>query len=142
MTSIKPPTGPHTGPIPAALEPRESGHGADPVVGPGATRVQGPQLSTASSAPSASVAGLEAVAGAAGAQTAPAAAGPGALSALAQAVERGQLSMTQAVDQLVERTVGGMRGQLTELERSELSALLRQAAQDDPALRALRDEQG
>ena len=60
---------------------------------------------------------------------------------LARAVEQGQLSMAQAVDRLVEGTVGRVPGgQLTDLERAELSALLRQAVQTDPTLTALRNE--
>jgi hypothetical protein len=61
---------------------------------------------------------------------------------LATAVESGQLTMGQAVERLVEGTVGSLARQLTELERSELSELLRQAVANDPALSALRDEQG
>lgn len=61
---------------------------------------------------------------------------------LARAVERGQLSMAQAVDRLVEMTVGSLPGKLTELERAELSELLSQAIANDPTLRALRNEPG
>jgi hypothetical protein len=61
---------------------------------------------------------------------------------LARAVESGQLTMGQAVERLVEGTVGSLARQLTELERAELSELLRQAVANDPALGAMRDEQG
>ena len=59
---------------------------------------------------------------------------------LARAVEAGQLTMSQAVERLVEGTVGSLPRQLTDLERAELSELLRSAASSDPALSALQDE--
>lgn len=59
---------------------------------------------------------------------------------LARAVESGQLTMGQAVERLVEGTLGSLPRQLTELERTELSQLLRQALQNDPTLRGLQDE--
>jgi hypothetical protein len=59
---------------------------------------------------------------------------------LARAVEAGQLSMTQAVEQLVEGTVGCLTRQLTDLERAELSELLRSAVSSDATLGALQDE--
>lgn len=58
---------------------------------------------------------------------------------LAKAVEAGQLTMSEAVERLVEGTVGLSR-QLTELERAELSELLRSAVANDPALSALQDD--
>jgi hypothetical protein len=61
---------------------------------------------------------------------------------LARAVESGQLTMGQAVERLVAGTVGSLARQLTELERAELSELLRQSVANDPALSAMRDEQG
>jgi hypothetical protein len=60
---------------------------------------------------------------------------------LARAVETGQLTMGQAVERLVEGTVGSLPAQLTELERAELSELLRQAVANDPALSAMGEEQ-
>ncbi|HKP62703.1 MAG TPA: hypothetical protein VJV78_38470 [Polyangiales bacterium] len=61
---------------------------------------------------------------------------------LARAVETGQMSMSQAVERLVEQTLGSLPGPLTELERSELSQLLRSAVTNDPTLGALQDEPG
>jgi hypothetical protein len=61
---------------------------------------------------------------------------------LARAVERGQLTMTQAVERLVEQTLGTLPGPLTELERSELAQLLRQALAEDPTLGAMQEEPG
>jgi hypothetical protein len=59
---------------------------------------------------------------------------------LARAVEAGELTMGQAVERLVAGTIGSLPRQLTELERTELSQLLRQAVQNDPTLGALQDE--
>jgi hypothetical protein len=59
---------------------------------------------------------------------------------LAKAVEAGELTMGQAVERLVEGSLGSLPRQLTELERTELSQLLRQAVQNDPTLGALQDE--
>jgi len=125
MTSIKPPTGPittvphTTGGLggPGSLETSQ--------VGAGAPRATGdPQLGQ-----------LGQVGQAGGGQ-------PVGLVDLARAVERGQISMTQAVERLVEQTLGSLPGPLTELERAELSQLLRQAVAGDPTLGALQDEQG
>jgi hypothetical protein len=44
------------------------------------------------------------------------------------------------VERLVEGTVGSLPRQLTDLERAELSELLRSAVSSDPALSALQDE--
>ena len=59
---------------------------------------------------------------------------------LAKAVEAGELTMGQAVERLVEGTVGSLARQLTDLEQGELSELLRQAVATDPALGAMSDE--
>jgi hypothetical protein len=59
---------------------------------------------------------------------------------LARAVEAGELTMGQAVERLVAGTIGSLPRQLTELERTELSQLLRQAVQNDPTLGALQDD--
>jgi hypothetical protein len=118
MTAIKPPAGP-SNTLPHTVGELQSGvtttalDGPDSLLGPGTT------------SPPAS--GVD----------------PGNrvdLVELARAVERGQLNMAQAVDRLVEGTVGCLPGQLTDLERSELSALLRQAVETDPTLSALRNE--
>jgi hypothetical protein len=67
---------------------------------------------------------------------------PVGLVDLAKAVESGQLSMTQAVERLVEQTLGSLPGPLTELERAELSQLLRTAVAADPTLGAMQEDQG
>ena len=59
---------------------------------------------------------------------------------LARAVESGELTMGQAVEKLVEGTIGSLPRQLTELERAELSQLLRAALENDPTLSGLQDE--
>ena len=59
---------------------------------------------------------------------------------LARAVESGELTMGQAVERLVEGTIGSLPRQLTELERAELSQLLRAALENDPTLSGLQDE--
>jgi len=59
---------------------------------------------------------------------------------LARAVESGKLTMGQAVERLVEGTIGSLPRQLTELERTELSQLLTAALENDPTLSGLQDE--
>lgn len=118
MTSIKPPTGPIT------TVPHTTGGLGSPgtIETPGAPRPSAdPQL------------------GQVGQTGTPQ---PVGLADLARAVERGQLTMTQAVERLVEQTLGTLPGPLTALEKAELSQLLRQAMADDPTLGALQDEQG
>jgi hypothetical protein len=61
---------------------------------------------------------------------------------LAAAVERGQLSMAQAIDQLVDHTVDGLGQHLSEAERLDLSDLLQGALSSDPTFGAMRGEQG
>jgi hypothetical protein len=84
--------------------------------------------------------------GAAPADPAPGVVGAGLGSdpagALAAAVERGQLSMAQAIDQLVDLTVDGMAEHLSEAERLELSEMLQLALTSDPTFSAMRGEQG
>ena len=143
MTSIKPPSGPVTT-FPNVLEDvsgASPASRASPAGDVGATdalsspdraapsNLHGPSHTSASTASTT----VDQTAGAG-------ASGPVDLTELARAVECGQLSMTQAVDRLVEGTVGNLPGQLTALERAELSELLRQAVQSDPTLGALRDE--
>ena len=48
------------------------------------------------------------------------------------------LQPDQAVQQLVERALGGIAGKLSEAQRLELTAVLRQALENDPALTELR----
>jgi len=77
----------------------------------------------------------------------PAAAAPGSVTAdpiaeLAQAVRAGALSREQALERLVERAVSGVGAELTQTQRAELSAVLREALQNDPALRELTDALG
>jgi hypothetical protein len=59
---------------------------------------------------------------------------------LARQVEAGQLTMGQAVERLVEGTIGSLPRQLTDLERAELTNLLRSAVSSDPSLSALQDD--
>jgi len=118
MTSIKPPSGPSTT-LPHTVGELQGGSATAPLDGP------------------------DSLLGPAGTPPPPSGLAPGNrvdLVELARAVERGQLSMAQAVDQLVEGTVGSLPGRLTDLERAELSELLRQAVVTDPTLSALGNE--
>lgn len=124
MTTIKPPIGPfttvpHTTDAASGLGSLETTRGAVPSGG-----VSSPHVGQAGQA----------------GQTG--SAQPVGLVDLARAVETGQLSMSQAVERLVEQTLGNLPGPLTELERLELTQLLQNAVAQDPTLRALRDEQG
>jgi hypothetical protein len=60
------------------------------------------------------------------------------IAELAQAIRSGAITREQAIDQLVERTVASMSRTLTQAQRDELTAVLRQALESDPALLSLR----
>ena len=120
MTSIKPPTGPIT------TVPHTTGD----LGGPGS--IENPSLGASSPAK----ATADPQIGSVGTGQ------PVGLVDLARAVESGHISMSQAVERLVEQTLGSLPGPLTELERSELSQLLKSAVASDPTLGALQDEQG
>lgn len=153
MTTIKPPGGP--GPSPTAAHMPELSPQADPTGPtesvPGATGSPGASEapSTASSTASQrldphTTTTQSARAGAAADVTRVAGANLGSdpAAALAAAVERGQLSMAQAIDQLVDLTVDGMAEHLSEAERLELSEVLQLALTSDPTFSAMRGEQG
>lgn len=57
---------------------------------------------------------------------------------LAHAVERGAVSLEQAVDQLLDQTLERAGKQLSGVQRQELSEMLRDALLNDPTLSALR----
>jgi hypothetical protein len=144
MTSIKPPSGlsttlPHSlGDVPA------TGSTASPG-GPGALTGAGPSSETQRPSDARDVHGATHGRASSGEDATVSSLGPGKtvnLVDLARAVETGQLSMTQAVERLVEGTVGSLPGALTELERAELSELLRQAVKSDPTLSSLQDDHG
>lgn len=67
-----------------------------------------------------------------------AAARPDAMAELAQAVRSGALQPDQAVAQLLDRAVAGIGSKLSEAQRLELAAVLREALDNDPALAELR----
>lgn len=122
MTSIKPPGGkPSSGSTDAAARPSGSTQGAEPT-GPtfGETlREAADAARTERAGPSQPPAGLEPVA------------------ALAEAVKAGELSADQAIDQLLERTVGEFGPRLGAAERAELLSTLRSAFETDPVLAAI-----
>jgi hypothetical protein len=122
MTSIKPPGGkPPSGPADAASHPSGSTHGAEragPTFGE-TLREAADAARTERAGPSQPPAALEPVA------------------ALAEAVKAGELSADQAIDQLLERTVGELAPRLTGAERAELLSTLRSALETDPALAAI-----
>jgi hypothetical protein len=60
------------------------------------------------------------------------------IAALAQDVEAGRITLDQAVDRLVDRTLAKTERHLSADQRSELSGLLRDALMHDPTLSALR----
>jgi hypothetical protein len=72
-----------------------------------------------------------------GTMAADASAGGDAIAALAQALRAGTISSEQAIEQLVQRAVAGMARDLSEAQRVELAGVLREALQNDPALRDL-----
>ncbi|MDD9938267.1 MAG: hypothetical protein OXT09_31945 [Myxococcales bacterium] len=128
MTSIKPPDGKPPAGVPAA---------GDATDGPTETEGVGPSFQEVlEGGPSGAAAGAE---GAAAAPEASGAAAADPIAELAEAVRSGALSADQAIDQLVERAAGQMSAQLSEAQRAELVAVLREAVESDPALRALRD---
>jgi hypothetical protein len=142
MTSIKPPSGPittlpHT---PGGLDsvPASGLDASEPLQRTAELERTGDVHSVAQGHAAAEAASLEQV-GAAGSAGG---AHPVNLVDLARAVESGQLTMGQAVERLVEGTVGSLARQLSEQEHAELSELLRQAVANDPALSTMRDEQG
>jgi hypothetical protein len=128
MTSIKPPDGRSgPGPVGPAAHKREAD--APERVGPGFRE----KLEGASSAGSAKPTSTHG----AGAATS---ADP--VGELAQAVRAGSLSAEQAIERLVERAATAMARNLSEAQRTELTAVLRAALQSDPALRELREALG
>lgn len=66
-----------------------------------------------------------------------AAAGGDAIATLAQALRAGTITTEQAIDQLVQRAIAGMARDLSDAQRGELAVVLREALQNDPALRDL-----
>src|SRR5262249_55567544 len=62
------------------------------------------------------------------------------ISALAQQVKSGQLSMDQALEHLIERATSGVGKHLSAAERDELREVVRNALSSDPTLAALRSE--
>ena len=62
-----------------------------------------------------------------------------AIARIARELGEGSLDVEQAMERLLEHSVADAQGQLTEIERSELVALLREALAEDPALGALRE---
>src|SRR5262249_30048665 len=74
---------------------------------------------------------------------APATAGAAdSISELAAAVRAGTVSADQAIERLVERSVGSVARGLSLAQREELAQVLRDAVQNDPALRELREALG
>ena len=126
MSSIKPPDG----------RPPISGPGSDAPDGASGTQGAGPSfqeiLEGAPTGPTQGVAGVD------GPQV-DATGGADPVGQLAQAVRSGELTPDQAIEALVERAAGEMATHLSEAQRAELVAVLREAVESDPALRELRD---
>jgi hypothetical protein len=133
MTSIKPPLGPPT----AGLVPEAALDSASLATDP--TAVSPTAAQPAATGPVAPDAPSQAGAAQHVATAEAGAADP--VQTLAAAVERGELSFAQAVDQVVGGAVNGLSAQLSELDRADLTALLQHALAHDPTFAALRDEQ-
>ena len=123
MSSIKPPTGVAAGP------------GGPDALHEGA---EASELERAPGVPQ-DVPGTGGAARPVGAGQAGAPVSPDAVADIARAVAAGTLPLDAALEQLVERAVGPMVSKLSEAERDELVALLRDALAHDPALGALRE---
>jgi hypothetical protein len=128
MSAIKPPDGRPTSVAPTGQGSSETG---------AAQRSSGPSfrqaLDEARAATGSPAAGTVGAGGTAGA----AAADP--IAQLASAVRSGAVSAEQAIERLLDRAVGGVSARLSQDQRAELTAVLRQALEHDPALRELRD---
>lgn len=139
MTSIKPPMGPSgAGFVPEAAVDSAS-LATDPATAATATKIDAP----GSAQPAAAGAVGPGQAGAAQAVAAGELGGAAdAVQSLAAAIERGELSFAQALDHVVGAAVQGLSAQLSELDRTDLTAVLQHALAHDPTFAALRDEQG
>lgn len=128
MTAIKPPDGP---PVKGPLSPTAANTS-------GAAGSAGPEgASFRDALEQATAAGKTAPTDASAASQGSAA--PDAIGELANAVRSGALQPDQAVQQLVDRALAGVAGKLSEAQRLELTAVLRQALENDPALADLRN---
>jgi hypothetical protein len=63
-----------------------------------------------------------------------------ALSEIARALAEGSVNSEEAVSQLIDRALESMAGHLDPTARAELALVLREAIDNDPGLRALRDD--
>jgi hypothetical protein len=129
MTSIKPPDG-------------RSPAGAAGSATSSTRELEGPERAGESYRETLAGTGPAGAARASAAQNAVGAASADPVAQLAQAVRAGSVSPQQALDHLVERAVAGMARRLTETQRAELTAVLREAMQSDPALCELREAIG
>ena len=129
MSAIKPPDG-----RPASVAPTDPGSteaGAAERAGGASFRQALDEARAASSAqPATPAQGASGAAGAAGADP---------IAQLASAVRNGAVTPEQAIESLLDRAVGGVSARLSQAQRVELTAVLRQALDNDPALRELRD---
>ena len=128
MSSIKPPEG----------RGAAAGLPITPEQGAGAAAPAGADFREALSRVEGAAAGQAAQ----GAPAAQASAAADPVAELARSVQSGALSPQQALDQLVERTVGQVGRGLSEAQRTELAGVLRTALEADPALQGLRDGLG
>jgi hypothetical protein len=130
MTAIKPPDGP---PLKGPISPASANT-------TGAAGSAGPERTSATfrDALEQATAAGKAAAHTESAGASQGGAAPDAISDLATAVRSGALQPDQAVQQLVDRALSGVGGKLSEAQRLELTAVLRQALENDPALADLR----
>jgi hypothetical protein len=129
MTAIKPPDG-RSGP--GSVAPGSSGSS-------GATGPDGAERTTFRDAlEQAEGAGKTAAEQTSSAGASQGGTAPDAISELARAVRSGALPPDQAVERLVDRALAGVADKLSEAQRLELTAVLRQALENDPALGELR----
>jgi hypothetical protein len=127
MTSIKPPSSGTSGP--QALPERADAAGGSQQTDRAESSAFQQSLAEANQASQANQAA--GVAGSAGAHADP-------VGALARSVESGAITLDQAVERLVEQTLEKAGRHLSGEQRTELTALLRSALQDDPTLAGLR----
>ena len=86
-----------------------------------------------------SPAGSTQVADAGGVSSARAVDSNDAIARISRELGEGSLDVEQAMERLLEHSVADVHKRLTEVERSELLSLLREALAEDPALGALRE---
>jgi hypothetical protein len=108
------------------------GHGLPPLPESGLDRAQAPRGASGAGAATTATS-VDAVPVARGVE------GSDAIGQIAQSLRSGSIGVEEAKERLLDHAVAGVQGRLTEMERADLLALLRDALAQDPALGALRE---